>query len=457
MANNPPRNIDIKGQDHMLAYITPEEGGILQLLGGSGAPGPMGIPSFFMDFGMDSPSSETGGGSGPDSSDYNDDGSDSFDYYAGSDNRPSSVLTDSNSTDSQITDLIDSGTFNPSNRDYNTMDFGRGSVSNVSNMSNYDPNFAALDKVSRGLDPRGLKDFEKTSGLGFDSRVEMNPLAQIDPRSALGQRHLQAQIDAKSLSGPFRGGQLNNLTLAEIDKLDPADLAQLYASQDISRQNAYGTKNLPGIGLSSMLANFIGGGDPTSFNYGQSDKDSIQTGRGKLAYGTVPGQDASNYGQVGAITDKLSKDFSGITSGMSDAFTQVSDAVKEMLGFAKDSRGGYTDEDFGRIHGGRGFPMEDNINNNDRFLIDDFNNDDSTPKKIRPTGDPSPVDPEQYVGKSFLPSNIDNLLNSNKVKQDNTENIIASSSRKPVDFSAIDEGLGSVRSGIANINRNRYS
>ena len=216
MANNPPRNIDIKGQDHMLAYITPEEGGILQLLGGSGAPGPMGIPSFFMDFGMDSPSSETGGGSGPDSSDYNDDGSDSFDYYAGSDNRPSSVLTDSNSTDSQITDLIDSGTFNPSNRDYNTMDFGRGSVSNVSNMSNYDPNFAALDKVSRGLDPRGLKDFEKTSGLGFDSRVEMNPLAQIDPRSALGQRHLQAQIDAKSLSGPFRGGQLNNLTLAEI-------------------------------------------------------------------------------------------------------------------------------------------------------------------------------------------------------------------------------------------------
>ena len=31
----------------MLAYITPEEGGILQLLGGSGAPGPMGIPSFY--------------------------------------------------------------------------------------------------------------------------------------------------------------------------------------------------------------------------------------------------------------------------------------------------------------------------------------------------------------------------------------------------------------------------
>ena len=50
--NNPPRRIDIKGQDHMLAYITPEEGGILQLLGGAGKPGPMGIPSYYE--GMDS-------------------------------------------------------------------------------------------------------------------------------------------------------------------------------------------------------------------------------------------------------------------------------------------------------------------------------------------------------------------------------------------------------------------
>jgi hypothetical protein len=42
----PPRNVEIKGQPHMLAYITPQEGGILQLLGGSGKAGPMGIPSF---------------------------------------------------------------------------------------------------------------------------------------------------------------------------------------------------------------------------------------------------------------------------------------------------------------------------------------------------------------------------------------------------------------------------
>ena len=429
----------------MLSYITPEEGGILQLLGGSGAPGPMGIPSFFMDFGMDSPSSETGGGFGPDSSDYNDDGSDSFDYYEGSDNRPSSVLTDKNSTDEEITDLIDSGTFNPSNSKYNTMDFGRGSVSNVSNMSNYDPNFAANIAVSRGLDPRGLKDFDQTPGQpGFDSRISMNPLAQIDPKSALGQRHLQALRAAPNVTGPFREGLLNNLTLAEIDKLDPADLSRLYASQDMSRTNTYGTKELPGIGITPILMNYLYGGDPTKFSYNRSDTDSIQTGRSRLNYGTIPGNDINDFGQVDII------------GKLSDGFTEISDAVKDMLGFAKNSRGGYTAEDFGRIQGDKGFPMRDNNNNINNFNMDD----DNTPNEIIPKIVPAAVTPEQYVGQSFLPSNIDNLLNSNKAKQNNTQNNTqyntASSSRKPIDFSTIDKGLESVRSGIANINRNKY-
>jgi len=47
--NVPPRETEIRGQDHMLAYITPEEGGILKALGGSGSPGPMGIPSYYDD------------------------------------------------------------------------------------------------------------------------------------------------------------------------------------------------------------------------------------------------------------------------------------------------------------------------------------------------------------------------------------------------------------------------
>ena len=45
--NVPPRNTNIMGQPHMLAYITPQEGQLLENLGGANQPGPMGIPSFF--------------------------------------------------------------------------------------------------------------------------------------------------------------------------------------------------------------------------------------------------------------------------------------------------------------------------------------------------------------------------------------------------------------------------
>ena len=45
-----PRSTNIAGQPHMLSYITPGEANVLQAMGGSGAPGPGGIPSFFFDF-----------------------------------------------------------------------------------------------------------------------------------------------------------------------------------------------------------------------------------------------------------------------------------------------------------------------------------------------------------------------------------------------------------------------
>jgi len=41
-----PRTIDIEGQLHMLAWITPQEGKVLKELGGSGKKGPMGIPAY---------------------------------------------------------------------------------------------------------------------------------------------------------------------------------------------------------------------------------------------------------------------------------------------------------------------------------------------------------------------------------------------------------------------------
>jgi len=57
----PPRNTTIRGSDHLLAYITPEEAQLLMDNGGSGEPGPMGIPAF-RPGGDDSDSQNAGSG-----------------------------------------------------------------------------------------------------------------------------------------------------------------------------------------------------------------------------------------------------------------------------------------------------------------------------------------------------------------------------------------------------------
>ena len=64
-----PRQTDIYGQDHMLAYIRPDEADLLMGLGGAGTPGPGGVPQFgFFDFISDvfgGKSSNTGGRNEP--------------------------------------------------------------------------------------------------------------------------------------------------------------------------------------------------------------------------------------------------------------------------------------------------------------------------------------------------------------------------------------------------------
>ena len=68
IVNKVPREIDINGQLHMLAWITPKEGRTLKDLGGSGETGPMGIPQYSYgdgDFGQDDPDSDATAGAGP--------------------------------------------------------------------------------------------------------------------------------------------------------------------------------------------------------------------------------------------------------------------------------------------------------------------------------------------------------------------------------------------------------
>ena len=44
--SNLKKSININGQPHSLAWINPDEASVLKAMGGSGKPGPMGIPSY---------------------------------------------------------------------------------------------------------------------------------------------------------------------------------------------------------------------------------------------------------------------------------------------------------------------------------------------------------------------------------------------------------------------------
>ena len=153
----PPRQVDIKGQPHMLAYITPQEGGILQLLGGSGAPGPMGIPSFF---GPDGPDTAEADPSGP--------GTDS--PSAGGETGYSGSISDAIAAS---TPSAGPGV-------------GIGDMSNITNMG-LDSSIANMAAAMVGLS-RGVKDTENVQGSINYAPVKNVPYDLFNLKSKMNQK-----------------------------------------------------------------------------------------------------------------------------------------------------------------------------------------------------------------------------------------------------------------------------
>ena len=212
--NVPPRRTEIMGQDHMLSYITPEEGGILKALGGSGAPGPMGIPSFFdAGEGMggygggDSATDDNNDDDDDDAQDYSDgsgsqdtgnvEDSYSGDYTGGSDNNDNQesivgndpvadidfnvVETTPTSDDEQQQNIQDAQTFidTPIDTRPSTNIVNVGAGSNLQ----YNPQFTADNLEDRGLDPKGFMsadNYAQTTQGQAASQAEMNDAMAID-------------------------------------------------------------------------------------------------------------------------------------------------------------------------------------------------------------------------------------------------------------------------------------
>jgi len=214
MANGggvPPRRTEIMGQDHMLSYITPEEGGILKALGGSGAPGPMGIPSFYgpggpgddgTDPSDDDGDGEAGAGEGTSESDISDAQAASGGY--GGDNDPDDAMSaanqaadmsttnsNTNTDDDNYSDTDFGGFSNYSPVDSPTSTSGTSGTKGFTNVTNvgpssnvaYSPQFSADVAQSRGLDPSvtmSPEDYSMTTQGQAAAQAEMDDAMAID-------------------------------------------------------------------------------------------------------------------------------------------------------------------------------------------------------------------------------------------------------------------------------------
>tara|TARA_S200002703_G_scaffold130085_1_gene117306 strand:- start:1409 stop:3298 length:1890 start_codon:yes stop_codon:yes gene_type:complete len=231
--NVAPRQTEIMGQPHMLAYITPQEGDILESLGGANKPGPMGIPSFYpgegdSTAGVDGPSGEADGGASSDPSGtgtgaddgVSDDDPDNTDYSNVDDSAPDD--------DMDYTDVDYGYTTVDPNTGKSDMDIaseigqavaaanaqagkGRTNIKNVGPNSNlsYSPQFTADIAMSRGLDPSTVmskEDFSMTT-QGKEAQAQMDDAMAID--QAMNQA---TSIAASTNTGKSIGTDQTNIS-----------------------------------------------------------------------------------------------------------------------------------------------------------------------------------------------------------------------------------------------------
>ena len=460
MANNPPRRIDIRGQDHMLAYITPEEGGILQLLGGSGAPGPMGIPSFF-DAGEG-----MGGYGGGDSAtdDYSQnmgiDSSKSTQTSIGK--GPSQSNTDTNN--SIAASIAASIAQNPNyGRVTETIDPAAQTASMLgitpTNPFGYKSPFAAftdalgisLDYTDQYSDSPGGAQYamNQIAGLNVDNynNPNNNPdVAGFDKNQPANQPRSGIQKGFGSLFGRPTG---------QMTALGP--IAAQRSGKPMDALALSGFNALAGLSLPGIVSNIVG--PPQTY----AVKDSI---------GYDPTKDpalAGNKG-LGTLADVVSMSLTGnTTASLQDAYTGASSIVSDMLGNVKDVTSAVEDAvsfgynpkggSVGNVVSDKGYTSStSNYNPN----MNDNEGGESKSDRYRPTPDPIPtteLKKAPVVGEDFIDPELLKYIKRRPAAPVSevgyNQDFTASSSAKPVDFSSFDRGLGSLQSGIATINRNR--
>lgn len=224
---NPPRRVNIQGDDHLLAYITPEEAALLKSLGGAGEPGPMGIPHYRF-----SSSGRGGGraGAGMDSArggGGREDSDDRFSSYSGEDVEASYGTSDAGPSgyesggggrtmsDAQIQSAIDAAnaTLGPNVSEYGIASdifgsnlFGGGFYPSGTEFGT--PNYKAVTDVYNQIEK--AKMYEQPIGATIMSLF--NPFAALPKVQSLSSQFMGPRfINALAVSGNtpiYSGGRV---------------------------------------------------------------------------------------------------------------------------------------------------------------------------------------------------------------------------------------------------------
>jgi len=191
-----PRRTDIAGQDHMLSYITPQEAGILQLLGGSGEPGPAGIPAFPPNekdsLGNEKPGGGFEGGGGGGGGDKNQGGGKSYSDLGMSPGQAQAqfgTIGPALFAGAQQDQVADSGFRAKALSDYRDLGVGKGFFGRPTYDSTYDLNMSRnyLDMINRQFGVPSQREFNVARGItatnpyGYEGR--MSRVLGFDPRS----------------------------------------------------------------------------------------------------------------------------------------------------------------------------------------------------------------------------------------------------------------------------------
>ena len=217
-----PRRTQIGGQDHMLSYITPTEAEILMQLGGSGEPGPAGIPSFYDPGGTADPGQAQEGGFS-DRFDGGGGGDDKGDKPSGSSGKSYSDLGMSPGqaqaqfgtigpalfAGAQQDQVADSDFRAKALSDYRDLGVGKGLFGRTTYNSTYNRQMAKnyVDLVNRQFGTPSQKEFNEAMGITLDNPYGYDGLFSrsfgIDPRNINYSKQMSAQVRADIANNQF--------------------------------------------------------------------------------------------------------------------------------------------------------------------------------------------------------------------------------------------------------------